>query len=94
MFVPLCVSVQVLITMSPVLHQMFQDVVLGRVWSHTFLWGVGIFVWLAFGAVTYGGKIPERWVPNHPFNGHAWMHIGVNGAMYCEWQFIRAAFKL
>jgi hypothetical protein len=78
--------------MAPVFYQMFMDVTSGRFGAATLWWGMGIMFWLGFGAVTYGGKMPERWIPNFKFNGHAWMHIGVNGAMYCEYQFIRAAF--
>ncbi len=75
--------------MSPVFHQIITHWGTGKPVIH---WGIGIVVFLGFGAVTYGGKLPDRFVLNPLFNGHALMHIGVNGALFCEWQFIRAAY--
>lgn len=78
--------------MAPVFYQIFHDIVRGELTNGTLWWGLGIFASLLFGAITYGGKIPDRCYPNPLFNGHAWMHVGVNGAVFCEYMFIRAAF--
>lgn len=87
------ITVQVLVSTSPVIYEVSRQLLAGR-YSPSVGWGIGIFVSLAFGAVTYGGKIPDRWRPNPLINGHAWMHVGVNAALFCEWQFIYSSFNL